>query len=154
MSAVTVARNAAPRVGIVGGFVKHSRSRTDIVDWLVGHGIEPVIPPLASFFAQEPINARVNRSAGIDSRLLVPTLARVVDAGLTRFFVALNRRLERFPYPVHVPVPRELASKASRVLSLTHQYGEGWVLGGEIVDLAEQGVTRWSACSRSGIETR
>jgi predicted nucleotide-binding protein (sugar kinase/HSP70/actin superfamily) len=39
-------------------------------------------------------------------------------------------------------VPRELAAKASRILSLTHQYGEGWVLGGEIMDLADHGVTK------------
>jgi predicted nucleotide-binding protein (sugar kinase/HSP70/actin superfamily) len=144
MSSVPVARDAAPRVGIVGEiYVKHSAfANRHLVDWLVGHFIEPVIPPLASFFAQEPINAWVNRSAGLDSRLLVPSLARIVDAGLTRFFVALNRRLERFPYPVHFPVPRDLAAKAARVLCLNHQYGEGWVLGGEIVDLAEQGVTK------------
>ena len=43
---------------------------------------------------------------------------------------------------MHFPVPRELAAKASRILSLTHQYGEGWVLGGEIMDMAEQGVTK------------
>ena len=36
----------------------------------------------------------------------------------------------------------KLAAKASRVLSLTHQYGEGWVLGGEIMDMADHGVTK------------
>ena len=144
MCAVPVARDDAPRVGIVGEiYVKHSAfANHHLADWLIGQGIEPVIPPLASFFAQEPINATVNRAAGLDSRRLVPALARVVDVGLARLFVGLNRRLERFGYPVHFPVPGELAAKASRILSLTHQYGEGWVLGGEIVDMAEQGVTR------------
>ena len=144
MSAVPVARESAVRVGIVGEiYVKHSAfANHHLADWLIGQGIEPVIPPLAGFFAQEPINAMVNRAAGLDSRRVVPALARVLDAGFARLFAGLNRRLERFGYPVHFPVPQELAAKASRILSLTHQYGEGWVLGGEIVDMAEQGVTK------------
>ena len=144
MSAIPTARDSAPRVGIVGEiYVKHSAfANRHLVDWLVGQGIEPVIPPLSSFFAQEPLNAIVNRAAGLDDRRLVPALARFVDAGLAHFFTNLNRRLERFGYPVHFPVPRELAAKAARVLSLTHQYGEGWVLGGEIVEMAEHGVTK------------
>jgi predicted nucleotide-binding protein (sugar kinase/HSP70/actin superfamily) len=139
-----VARDSAQRVGIVGEiYVKHSAfANHHLADWLVAHGIEPVIPPLAGFFAQEPINAMVNRAAGLDTRHLVPALARVVDSALTRFFRGLNKRLEPFGYPVHFPVPRELAVKAGRVLSLTHQYGEGWVLGGEIMELAEHGVTK------------
>ena len=144
MSAIAVARESAVRVGIVGEiYVKHSAfANHHLADWLIRQGIEPVIPPLASFFAQEPINATVNRATGLDNRRLVPALARVLDAGLAQFFVGLNRRLERFGYPVHFPVPRELAAKASRILSLTHQYGEGWVLGGEIMDMAEHGVTK------------
>ena len=144
MSAVPVAREDVPRVGIVGEiYVKHSAfANHHLADWLVERGIEPVIPPLAGFFAQEPINTTANRAAGLDDRLIVPSLARVVDAGLTRLFAALNRRLERFPYPVHFPVPRDLAAKASRVLSLTHQYGEGWILGGEVVAMAEQGIDK------------
>ncbi len=144
MSAVPVARESALRVGIVGEiYVKHSAfANHRLAEWLIGQGIEPVIPPLASFFAQEPINATANRSAGLDRRRAVPALARLLDAGLARFFVALNRRLERFGYPAHFPIPTELAAKASRILSLTHQYGEGWVLGGEIMDMVEQGVTK------------
>jgi predicted nucleotide-binding protein (sugar kinase/HSP70/actin superfamily) len=144
MSAVPVARESAVRVGIVGEiYVKHSAfANHHLADWLVAQGIEPVIPPLASYFAQEPVNATVNRAAGLDRRRVVPALARVLDAGFERFFAGLNRRLERFGYPVHFPAPRELAAKANRILSLTHQYGEGWVLGGEVMDMAEQGVTK------------
>jgi len=144
MSAVPVARESALRVGIVGEiYVKHSAfANHHLADWLIEQGIEPVIPPLASFFAQEPTNATVNRATGLDRRRVVPALARLLDAGLARFFVALNGRLERFGYPAHFPIPTELAAKARRILSLTHQYGEGWVLGGEIMDMVEQGVTK------------
>jgi predicted CoA-substrate-specific enzyme activase len=144
MAAVPVSRASRPRVGIVGEiYVKYSAyANRHLVDWLVDQRVEPVIPPLCNFFTQAPINAMANRRAGIDSRCLVPWLSGFVDAGIEAFLTALNRRLEAFPYPVHFPLPRELAAKASQVLSLIHQCGEGWLLGGEILDMADHGVNK------------
>lgn len=144
MSAVVTTRHEVQRVGVVGEiYVKYSSyANHNLLPWLVGRGLEPVVPPLTNFFLQEPINARANQDARIDRRVLVPWAARIVDAGASRFLGALNRRLASFPYPVWFPLPRELAQKASRVLSLAHQYGEGWVLAAEVLDMAERGVRK------------
>ena len=35
---------------------------------------------------------------------------------------------------------KQVAQKASNILSMTNQFGEGWLIPGEIATLAEQGV--------------
>jgi predicted nucleotide-binding protein (sugar kinase/HSP70/actin superfamily) len=145
MASIPVVRKSVPQVGIVGEvYVKYSAfANHHLEDWLVAQGIEAVVPPLTSFFVQEPVNAKVNYGVGLDGRRLVPWIAGALDGGITQYLHALNRRLARFPYPsVHFPIPRELAKKASRVISLTHQYGEGWVLGGEVIDMVDRGITK------------
>lgn len=145
MAAVPASHDKSlPRVGVVGEiYVKHSAyANRHIVDWLVNEGMEPVLPPLANFFTQEPVNCRVNRRAGLDSRVLTPWLAGLANAGVESFLAAVNRRLAAFPLPVHFALPSVLANKAARVLSLTHQYGEGWMIAGEVLDMADHGVNK------------
>ncbi len=71
--------------------------------------------------------------------LLAP-LSLALLALVERFLRSANRCLARFPFPVGFPLPRELARRASRVLALSNQAGEGWALAGEVLELAERGV--------------
>ena len=43
----------------------------------------------------------------------------------------------RFGYPMHI---KDLGKKASKVLSLGNQTGEGWLLTGEMLELIDTGV--------------
>ena len=51
-----------------------------------------------------------------------------------------NRILRTFRAPRSFHTVREIAGKASRVLSLINQFGENWLLPGEIRTLADDGI--------------
>ncbi len=144
MGAIEVVRHDVPKVGIVGEiYVKHSPFANHyIVDWLVAAGYEPVVPPLASFFLQEPLNTEMNRKAGLDRRRLAPLISSFVDRWIGRLLTKVNEKLSLFPYHVSFTPPRALAKQAAQVISTAHQYGEGWVLAGEILEMASHGVDR------------
>jgi predicted nucleotide-binding protein (sugar kinase/HSP70/actin superfamily) len=144
LSAVPTTARSVPRVGIVGEiYVKYSGfANHNIVPWLVDQGIEPVVPPILNYFTQGPINVLAEHDALLDTQVLVPLGAALVDKAVSRFLQAVNRRLELFPYPIRFPIPREIAIKAAQAISLTHQYGEGWGIAGEILDMADQGVRK------------
>lgn len=144
LSTVPVTRQPAMQVGIVGEiYAKHSSfANRSLLSWLVDQGVEPVVPPLMSFLTQGPLNVMANHDALLDPRTLFAAGARIVDYGVGRFMRSLNSRLEQFPYPVHFPIPRELAAKAAQAIALTHQYGEGWGIAGEILNMADHGVRK------------
>jgi len=144
MSTVPTTARSVPRVGIVGEiYVKYSGfANHNIVAWLVDQGIEPVVPPILNYFTQGPMNVLAEHDALLDRRVLLPLGAELVDKAVSHFLHAVNWRLKQFPFPVHFPIPREIAAKAAQALSLTHQYGEGWGIAGEILDMADQGVRK------------
>jgi predicted nucleotide-binding protein (sugar kinase/HSP70/actin superfamily) len=144
MSAVPLARQPIMRVGIVGEiYAKYSAyANHNLIAWLVDQGIEPVMPPLMSFLTQGPLNVVANHDALLDPRVLFSVGAGIVNNVVSRFLRALNHRLEQFPYPVSFPIPGELAAKAAQVIALTHQYGEGWGIAGEILNMADHGVRK------------
>ncbi len=144
LSAVPTTAHSIPRVGVVGEiYVKYSAyANHNIVPWLITQGIEPVIPPILNYFTQGPINVLADRDALLDRRVLLPLGAELVDKAVSHFLQAVNRRLEQFPFPIRFPIPRKIATKAAQALSLTHQYGEGWGIAGEILDMADHGVRK------------
>jgi predicted nucleotide-binding protein (sugar kinase/HSP70/actin superfamily) len=48
--------------------------------------------------------------------------------------------LHRYKRYVHQTAIRDLASRASRIVSLADQFGEGWLIPADISELAERGV--------------
>lgn len=144
MSTVPTTARSIPRVGIVGEiYVKYSGfANHNIIPWLVDQGVEPVVPPILNYFTQGPMNVLAEHDARLDRQVLVPLGAALVDKAVSHFLQAVNRRLEQFPFPVRFPIPREIATKAAQALSLTHQYGEGWGIAGEILEMADQGVRK------------
>jgi predicted nucleotide-binding protein (sugar kinase/HSP70/actin superfamily) len=66
--------------------------------------------------------------------------AKLLDVQTDKFLQRLNKALSRFPHAIPLTRPRLLADQARPILSLTNQYGEGWLLTGEMVELAEQGI--------------
>ncbi|MFN2359088.1 MAG: hypothetical protein ABR534_15270 [Desulfotignum sp.] len=52
----------------------------------------------------------------------------------------INQRFERFRFYTPFHDIRKVADKAGRILSLVNQFGEGWLIPGEIACLAEDGI--------------
>ncbi|MEN8173081.1 MAG: acyl-CoA dehydratase activase [Chloroflexota bacterium] len=132
-----------PKVGIVGEiYVKYnSFSNNYVNNWLMEHGMEVVVPPLLEFFSMWLVGTSVQ----LESNLKRPSLSWL----LTRFLepyseVFLNKAagvLEEFRYYRPHHSIRKVADKAKKILTLNHQYGEGWLIAGEVGTLIEDGIS-------------
>jgi len=133
-----------PKAGLVGEiYVKYNPfSNSNIVERLMRSGIEVVVPPLLTFFSQPFVNIAFNHSNNIDKtgfveRKTQDLLHRIV-VGRVR---EVNGLMPQFRHSLEpISVPDALGMQASRVISLVNQAGEGWLLPGEVVSMAESGI--------------
>lgn len=133
------------KVGLIGEiFAKYNRyGQAHITDWLRGQGMEVETSPMITFFMQAFINQNVNRKNGINrtSRLalkLFPLFYRLLGNRLKKFEKIVQQ--SRFYHP-HENI-FEIAERAKEIIDLANQFGEGWLLAGEVAGFARRGVTR------------
>lgn len=132
-----------PRVGIVGEiFLKfHPFAQRHVTDWLVERNIEIVYPSLIDFFLQGFVNARENKHARLGLRWL-PAFAIDWLYGLVqRQMDRVNAIGAKFPHFVPFDNIFEKAAFARPAITLGAQFGEGWLIAGEVGSLVAQGVT-------------
>lgn len=131
------------RVGIVGEiFLKFNPfAQRDITTWLTSQGIEVVPPLLTDFFLQSFVNSRVNQAAHLEKKVLPNTLIRLIYNKVWRKIERANHICSRFRHFSPFESIFAKADEASRVITLYAQFGEGWLLPGEVLGLARQGVT-------------
>jgi predicted CoA-substrate-specific enzyme activase len=131
-----------PKVGIVGEiYVKYNAfSNNQVAQWLIDQGIEVIIPPLLEFFSGWFVSTGIQ----IRSHLKRPNILWPLAVGLgwyvQRFLdeVAVVMRDFRYYRPHHTI--QDVARKAQEIVNLTHQYGEGWLIAGEIGEFVKSGV--------------
>jgi predicted nucleotide-binding protein (sugar kinase/HSP70/actin superfamily) len=131
-----------PRVGIVGEiYVKYNAfSNNHAADWLMEQGLEVVMPGFFEFFEAGMVsNGHAVRThvKNRDLTWLIYTLGQKVTGALLHQFDGVMQSFAR--YRPHSSI-QEVAGMAQGILSLNHQYGEGWLIGGEIADYARRGV--------------
>ncbi len=133
-----------PRVGIVGEiYVKFNPfGNLYITDWLIRRGIQPEVPPLIDFFLIPLVSTPYNAKNHIErvKWLVLHVLSRA-ERYVNRLVTDVNGVLEEFHgelTPFHSI--KDMADRASRVLDLINQFGESWLLAGDIVAFAEEGV--------------
>ena len=130
-----------PRVGIVGEIlVKYMPlANNHLVDLLESEGAEVVVPDLLDFFSYCIYGGDYRHkflglswkssaiaNAGVD---LIDMIRRPAAEAL--------KRSRRFAPPERI---RHISELAKPYLSLGNQYGEGWFLAGEMVELLESGT--------------
>jgi predicted nucleotide-binding protein (sugar kinase/HSP70/actin superfamily) len=137
----TFSRNY-PKVGIVGEiYVKYNAfSNNHVAQWLMDQGIEVVLPGFFEFFAGSLVSIRNGVKTNIKKRDLIWLLTvlgqKLVDSFLFKFDAVLQGY--RYYHPHHLIT--DVAERAQEILSLNHQYGEGWLLAGEIASFARDGI--------------
>ena len=130
------------RVGIVGEiFLKFNHfAHQQITDVLISRGFEVVPPLITPFFLQEFVNIVQNKQMGLSNShipsVLVRMHYRLAWQHIQRFNSVLSRYSQFTPF---TDIRRE-ARLACLVVSPAAQAGEGWLLPGDIMELAEQGV--------------
>jgi predicted nucleotide-binding protein (sugar kinase/HSP70/actin superfamily) len=131
-----------PQVGIVGEiYVKYnSFGNHRVVEWLMDQGIEAIVPSFAEYFLASFVSTKV----GVRSNLKRPGLLWFLSPVLNKYTQALLDDVEaitsefRYHRPYHTV--QDVAQKAEKIVELTHQYGEGWLIAGEIGLFVEHGV--------------
>ncbi|THB76126.1 MAG: CoA protein activase [Desulfobacteraceae bacterium] len=139
---VDVREVSAPRIGIVGEiYVKYNYfGNQHLADWLIDHGVEPVIPPLLDYFLQDLVNFRENTRAHLRHRRVKDLLGVGIEAWVNQWHHIIHERMRRFRFYTPFHNIRLVSRNASKILSLVNQFGEGWLIPGEIACLAQEGI--------------
>ena len=130
------------KVGVVGEiFLKfHPFAQLHVVDWLMERGIEVAPPVLLDFFAQSFVNRKVNLRTKVERSSVPDFIFDAVYLLIRRQLGKFNRIGQRFRYylPFHDIVDEAHASQ--EIVSLSAQFGEGWLLPAEVAEYARQGI--------------
>lgn len=132
-------------VGLIGEiYIKYnSFGQLHITEWLQERGIEVVVPSLFSFLLQIFVNNKVNHKDNIERTTFVE---RIFTNGLKYYVDHKGKQWEsvtkRFKYFRPESDVFQMAKDASKVLNLVNQFGEGWLIAGEVMELSRQGIDK------------
>jgi predicted CoA-substrate-specific enzyme activase len=141
-NAVEVNNHVYPKTGIVGEiYVKYNAfSNNNSAQWLMDQGVEVVMPSFLEFFAsgiiQNEHSVRTNL-AHHDMTWLLSLLAKRLLRDYLDDVHDVMRHYDRFHHHTNI---EDIARNANKILSLNHQYGEGWLIAGEIASLVKDGI--------------
>ncbi|MCD6153044.1 MAG: 2-hydroxyacyl-CoA dehydratase [Syntrophobacterales bacterium] len=141
-NAVNVTNDRVPVVGVVGEiFVKYNPfSNNNIIKWLIGQGIEVVIPSLTGFFAQRFVNEEFDQKVYMKHSVKDKLLTRVADKYTQCYLSRVEKVMQNFRYYRKPHDLKELAKATSNATSLANQAGEGWLLPAEMIAMLEDGI--------------
>jgi predicted nucleotide-binding protein (sugar kinase/HSP70/actin superfamily) len=131
-----------PKVGIVGEILLkyHPTANNDIISVIENNGAEAVVPDLLDFllYCTFNYNFRFQYLAG---KRLQKNLNEIAAAFLNRYRRVMKEELEKSKrFASLIPIEK-LAEKASPILSLGNQTGEGWLITAEMVEFIESGTS-------------
>ncbi len=131
-----------PKVGIVGEiYLKFNPfAQSNICKWLVRKRIEVIPPMLSEFFIQGFVNYKVKQDSGLSKKLVPDGFINWLHGRLWKRIEKFNRIGAAFRHFSPFRNIFEESEEASKVITLNAQFGEGWLLPGEILSLAKQGV--------------
>ena len=141
-----------PRVGVVGEILVKFQpdANNHVVDQIEAEGCEAVVPGLLGFFLNGPATAQWEADTyGIGKDTLAKKKAAVwfLEQMQAPARAALASCGGTFDVESSVAV---MAQKASKILSLGNQAGEGWLLAAEMVELIEHGAPNIVCCQPFG----
>lgn len=133
------------KVGLIGEiFVKYNNyAQANITEWLRSKNVEVSTPPLLDFLLQFFVNNKVNETNGLSSstvlsKVLTPLIWNYVNRKIRKS----EKILSKFKFYEASESIYSKAEAASEVLDLSNQFGEGWLIPGEIAHYARKGVDK------------
>ncbi len=141
---IPVKNIVTPKVGIVGEvYVKYnSIGNNHTIAYLLEHGIEPVLPPIVNMFAQWFVNINVKNEKHLDKRPVAQVLTNMLEPYYKKIDNSFENMLKGFRYYTPKHSIKDLAKYAEEALNLsTHYFGEGWLIAGDILAFAKDGIS-------------
>lgn len=132
----------APVIGVVGEiYVKYNGfSNRNVIKWLNARGVEVVAPCILNFFLTAFANRHVNKEKHIKPQQTPLWVTDFFYRWIMHYAVDFDRACSVYPYYRKFSDIFTDARKASRIVNLAGDFGEGWFLPAEISNLAEEGV--------------
>lgn len=130
-----------PRVGIVGEILIkfHPDANNKIVDVIEAEGGEAVVPDFLDFMFYCLYNP-IYKADQLGKSKMLGYLNPLLIGYLELYRKPMRQALENSPYLTPPESIYELADKASRLVSIGNQMGEGWFLTAEMMELLDHGV--------------
>jgi len=142
-NAVEVEDKELPVVGVVGEiYVKYNPiGNRNLVNELVDSGVEVVMSPLIGMFSQWFVNVELKKDLSLERNLA----SRIAAKGLEKVFDNFGKKFGNVMKDFRYYRPRhnihDIAANAEKVVDMSdHYYGEGWLIAGEAIAFAEDGI--------------
>jgi predicted CoA-substrate-specific enzyme activase len=133
------------KIGLVGEiYVKYNDyAQAHISQWLREKNMEVITPPVQDFIMQYFVNSKVQDAYGIENmsfmgKMLHPVLLKYMN----RRIHATEKVLKDFRFFTPSESIFQKAECAKEILNLSNQFGEGWLIAGEVATYARQGISK------------
>ncbi|MCF6464489.1 2-hydroxyacyl-CoA dehydratase [Clostridium sp. Cult2] len=130
-----------PKVGVVGEILVkyHPMANNNLVSLLESEGAEAVVPDLTDFLLYSSYNATYKYK--YLSKGLLPKIGSDIAIKYIEYYRKPVREALRNSNRFHEPLTvEELVKEAERLVSIGNQYGEGWLLTAEMLELIQSGA--------------
>ncbi len=130
-----------PRVGVVGEILVkfHPTANNELIKVIEEEGCEANVPCLLDFFTMA-MSHEINMAHELGTSAQKRVTARAEIAFVESVRDRINKMLAKTTRFEPYPSIYELAEKATHVLSLCNNMGEGWLLTAEMIELIESGT--------------
>lgn len=130
------------KIGVVGEiFIKfNSFAHKNILAWLTDRKFEVVPPMLSDFFFQSFVNSKIRKEENMETSIIPQFVMDKAYGIIKKVINKFNRIGSTFKYYIPFNDIFETSEHAKEVISLSAQFGEGWLLPGEVVHFAKTGV--------------
>lgn len=133
------------KVGLIGEiFVKYNNyAQSNITEWLRSKNVEVSTPPILDFLLQFFVNSKVNAEIGLEEpsifeKSLKPLIWMYINSKVKKS----EKILSKFKFYEESESIFAKAEAASQILNLSNQFGEGWMIAGEVAHYARKGVNK------------
>ena len=99
-----------------------------------------MIPPLVEFFLMTFINHKAYEKCNVKRNEKPKLKTFVIEKYVFRMVRKFNKVMRDFRFYKPFHKIKDLADNAEKIVSLVNQFGEGWLIPGEIVTFAEEGI--------------
>ena len=131
-----------PQIGLVGEiYVKYnSFSHKNVVNWLVDEGVEVVPPAIYGYFMTTFVVKHINREMHVKRENTPLWITDLIHRYIRHVVRAYEKVCRPFPYFRPFSHIFQDAERASKIVNLAGDFGEGWGIPAEISHLAADGV--------------
>ena len=130
------------KVGVVGEiFLEFNPyAQKNVTEWLISKNLEVVPPLITDFFTQSFVNRETKNRTLLQRKRMPDAVVNWLYRKVQKRISLFNQAASAFRYYMPFDDIREKGERASKLISLNAQFGEGWLIAGEMATYADHGI--------------